>query len=283
MTDIILDALIDTAKLIPFLLAAYLLMEWLEHKTGEKTKAIIRSSGKFGPVFGGLLGAIPQCGFSAAAANLYAGRVITAGTLIAIFLSTSDEMLPIMISEKAPARMIIAVLALKAVIGMIAGIIVDYVSGRKKRPIEKIETGISHVCKNGHCRCEEGIVKSAVKHTVTITAFVLVVSLAVNILLYYVGRDTIASFILDRPFLGPFLSSLVGLIPNCAASVVITQLFIEGVISFGSMMAGLLTGSGVGMLVLFRVNDQWRENVKIIAAVYIIGVVCGIALNLIMP
>lgn len=282
--DIILDALVDTAKLVPFLFVTYLLMEWLEHHTSKKTKAVIKNSGRFGPLLGGLLGAIPQCGFSAAASNLYAGRIITMGTLVAIYLSTSDEMLPIMISEKVPVSVILSILGLKIVIGMAAGFIIDAVASivaGRSRQIDKIEAGISHVCEHDHCHCEKSIVKSALKHTLVITVFVLIVSLALNAVLAAVGEETLASFILDRPFMGPVVTSLVGLIPNCAASVVITQLYLQGVLSFGSMMAGLLTGSGVGILVLCRVNDQWRDNAKIIALVYGIGVLCGIAINLI--
>lgn len=161
--DIILDALVDTAKLVPFLFVTYLLMEWLEHRTSKKTKAVIKNSGRFGPLLGGLLGAIPQCGFSAAASNLYAGRIITMGTLVAIYLSTSDEMLPIMISEKVPVSVILSILGLKIVIGMAAGFIIDAVASivaGRSRQIDKIEAGISHVCEHDHCHCEKSIVKS---------------------------------------------------------------------------------------------------------------------------
>ena len=279
MLDVVLDAVIDTVKLLPFLFVTYLLMEWLEHKTSEKTKNIIRNSGKFGPVIGGLLGAVPQCGFSAAASNLYAGRVITVGTLVAIFLSTSDEMLPIMVSEQIQPGSILGILGIKILIGVIAGFAIDSVIGKKQK-VEKIEVGIGHVCRHDHCHCDKSVVKSSLKHTAVIMIFIFVISLALNMLLFFVGEEALAGFILDRPVLGPVLSALVGLIPNCAASVVITQLFIEGVISFGSMMAGLLAGSGVGLLVLFKVNDNWKDNVKIMAAVYVIGTVCGIAMNL---
>lgn len=279
MSDVILDAVLDTVKLIPFLFVTYLLMEWLEHKTSEKTKNIIRNSGKFGPLIGGLLGAVPQCGFSAAASNLYAGRVITVGTLVAIFLSTSDEMLPIMISEQIQLSSILGIIGVKVLIGVVAGFAIDAAIGKKQK-IEKIEVGIGHVCRHDHCHCDKSVVKSALKHTAVIVAFIFVISLALNTLLFFVGEDVLAGFILDRPVLGPVLAGLVGLIPNCAASVVITQLFVEDVISFGSMMAGLLAGSGVGLLVLFKVNDNWKDNVKIMVAVYVIGVVCGIAMNL---
>lgn len=279
MFDLFLDAVIDTVKLIPFLFVTYLLMEWLEHKTSAKTKNMVRSSGKFGPVIGGLLGALPQCGFSAAASGLYSGKVITVGTLIAIFLSTSDEMLPIMISEQAEIRLILGILGIKVITGAAAGLVIDMLMGKKQK-IEKIEVGIGNVCRHDHCHCEKSFVKSSLKHTVVITAFIFIVTLLLNTLLFFIGEETIAMFILDRPILGPVLAALVGLIPNCAASVAITQLFLGGVLSFGSMMAGLLSGSGVGLLVLFKVNDNIRSNVKILAAVYVIGVIFGIGMNL---
>lgn len=280
MFDLFLDAVIDTIKLIPFLFVTYLFMEWLEHKTGTKTKGIIKSSGKFGPAIGGVLGALPQCGFSAAASSLYAGKVITAGTLIAIFLSTSDEMLPIMISERVPIGLVFGIIGIKVLIGASAGFIIDASSAGKSKKIEKIEVGIGNVCRHDHCHCEKSFVKSSIKHTAVITAFIFVITIALNLLLYFIGEDALAMFILDRPFLGPVLAALVGLIPNCAASVAITQLFLGGVLSFGSMMAGLLSGSGVGLLVLFKANDNIKDNVKILAAIYLIGVICGIAINL---
>lgn len=281
MFDILLDAVIDTVKLIPFLFVTYLLMEWLEHKTSPKTRGIIKSSGKFGPVFGGLLGALPQCGFSAAAASLYSGKVITIGTLTAIFLSTSDEMLPIMISEHAPIGLVLGILGLKALIGAMAGLIIDASIGRNQK-IEKIEVGIKNVCRHDNCHCdsEKGFVKSSIRHTVVISAFIFVITLILNILLHFIGEETLAAVILDRPILGPVISSFIGLIPNCAASVAITQLFLGGVISFGSMMAGLLSGSGVGLLVLFKVNENIKDNAKILVMIYVIGVICGIAMNL---
>lgn len=281
MFDILLDAVIDTVKLIPFLFVTYLLMEWLEHKTSPRTRGIIKSSGKFGPLFGGLLGALPQCGFSAAASSLYSGKVITIGTLTAIFLSTSDEMLPIMISEHAPIGLVLGILGLKVLIGAMAGLIIDASIGRNQK-IEKIEVGIKNVCRHDNCHCdsEKGFVKSSIRHTVVISAFIFAITLILNILLHFIGEETLAAVILDRPILGPVISSFIGLIPNCAASVAITQLFLGGVISFGSMMAGLLSGSGVGLLVLFKVNENIKDNAKILVMIYVIGVICGIAMNL---
>lgn len=273
MLDSILDALLDTAKLLPFLFLTYLAMEYLEHKAGQKAESLVKKAGGFGPVIGGALGIVPQCGFSAAASNLYAGRVISLGTLIAIYLSTSDEMLPILISEKASVVLIAELLLAKAVIGMIVGLIIDFLMRRKG--VQEHEH-IHEICEHEHCHCEKGILRSALSHTVQIAFFVLLITFALNLILFFVGEDALANLILNRPVLGPVLAGLVGLIPNCAGSVVITQLYLEGVISIGAAMAGLLTGSGVGLLVLFRVNHDRKENLRILGLLYSIGVLVGI-------
>ena len=280
LLDAILETLIDGVKLLPFLFVTYLLMEYIEHKTSKKTEAMIKKSGKFGPFPGGILGMIPQCGFSAAASNLYAGRIITIGTLIAIFLSTSDEMLPILISEQAPALTIGRILATKAVIGIAAGFLIDFIVGKNKDE-EKDDLRIEHMCDHEHCHCKEGnILRSAINHTVQIFVFILLISLMINVVIGMIGEETLASFLSSKPFVGPVLSGIVGLIPNCASSVVITQLYLEGVLGAGAMMSGLLAGSGVGLLVLFRANDDVKENVKIMLLLYVIGVVAGIAIDM---
>lgn len=279
MTDIILDTLLDTAKLIPFLFLTYLAMEYLEHKTGDGSRKLIQRAGKFGPVIGGLLGIVPQCGFSAAASNLYAGRVVTLGTLMAIYLSTSDEMLPILISEQAPVGTILRILASKALTGILAGLVIDFVLRRKG--VEEHEC-IHDICQHEHCHCEKGILRSAVSHTLQISAFILIVSFSLNLLLYFGGEEVLANLILNRRILGPVLAGIVGLIPNCAGSVVITQLYLQGAMSIGAAMAGLLTGSGVGILVLLRVNHNRAENAKILGLLYVIGVSAGIILGFIL-
>lgn len=279
MIEILEDTFVDTVKIIPFLFLTYLAMEYLEHRTGEKTKALIQRAGKLGPVFGGVLGAVPQCGFSAAASNLYAGRVITVGTLIAIYLSTSDEMLPILISEKVNVAVIIKILLAKAVIGIIGGMMIDLIF-RHFHP-EAEHEHIHEICEHEHCHCEDGIFKSAVKHTLQITFFILVISLVINFVIHFVGEEVLAEFILNRPLLGPVLAGIVGLIPNCAASVVLTQLYLEGVLGIGAMMAGLLVGAGVGLLVLYRVNHDRIENLKITGILYLIGVVAGIIIEMV--
>ncbi len=273
--EIIMDSFIDSMRLVPFLFTAYLVMEYLEHKAGNKMQQVIRRAGKGGPVIGGALGIFPQCGFSAAASNLYAGRIITLGTLMAVFLSTSDEMLPIMISENAGAGMIVKVLAVKLLVAVTAGFVIDLIfSGNKK------EMQIEHLCEQHHCHCENGIWKSALHHTVEIFVYILVISLALNLLIMWIGEEALGSIILDRPVVGTLIAGLVGLIPNCAASVVITQLYLNGVLGAGGMIAGLLSGSGVGILVLLRVNDDRGENLRVIGLLYAIGVAAGIAAEL---
>lgn len=274
MADVIIDTLLDTLKLIPFLLLTYVVMEYLEHRTGDKVNKVVRKAGKLGPAIGSILGVVPQCGFSAAASNLYAGKVITLGTLIAIFLSTSDEMLPILISEQVSLSLIGKILLLKVCIGAATGFLIDLVLRGKKEEHEHIHD----LCEHDHCHCEKGIFRSALSHTAQITLFILIISFVLNTVLHFVGEDALAGLILNRPVLGPVLAGLVGLMPNCASSVVITQLYLQGVINIGSMMAGLLVGSGVGLLVLFRVNPDKKENLKILLLLYAIGVLSGIVL-----
>ena len=283
MLDVVLDTLVDGVKLLPFLFLTYLAMEYIEHKTTAKTKNTIKKSGKLGPLVGGILGAFPQCGFSTAGSNLYAGRVITVGTLISIYLSTSDEMLPVFLSEKVPMTTILSMIAVKAVIGMVAGFIIDFVIRIRKSSQEQDFTSkIGHMCDHDHCHCDKSIVKSALNHTLTIFAFILVISFLLNTAVFFVGEDSIAGIILDRPVLGSILSGIVGLIPNCAASVVITQLYVEGVISIGATMSGLLVGAGAGLIVLFKENRDIKENIKIVALLYAIGVACGIIIDFIL-
>ena len=283
--EVALDALIDSVKLLPFLFITYLAMEYLEHKTSDKSNQLVERSGKIGPLYGSLLGIVPQCGFSAAATNLYAGRVITLGTLIAIYLSTSDEMLPILISEKVSILLILKILFVKVVIGMIAGFAIDFIHQKFLRFTHMKDPhhlpDIHHMCEHEHCHCDEkGIFPSALKHTVEIFVYILVISFLLNMVIAYIGEDTLSSFILNRPVIGELAAGLIGLIPNCAASVVITQLYLEGLLSAGPMMAGLLVSAGVGLLVLFKVNDHPRENLKILGLLYAIGVVSGLLIEL---
>ncbi len=280
MSDVIIDTLVDSLKLIPFLFITYLAMEYIEHKTSAKTKMMIKKSGKAGPAAGAVLGAFPQCGFSAAASNLYAGRIITLGTLIAIYLSTSDEMLPVFLSEHVEISLIIKIIGCKIIIGMVMGFIIDFIMNRFKKDEDVVEK-IGHMCDHDHCHCEKSVVKSALKHTAVITGYIILISFILNTVIYFVGEETLAGIILNSPVIGPILAALVGLIPNCAASVVITQLYLGGVLSAGAMMGGLLTGAGVGILVLFKENRNIKENLKIVGLMYAIGAVFGIIIDLI--
>lgn len=285
MIEIIKDTLIDALKILPFLFVTYLIMESLEHKTGNKTKQLVKKSGKLGPLFGSILGIFPQCGFSAVAASLYAGRVITLGTLIAVFLSTSDEMLPILISESAPIELIVKVLAIKLIIGIIAGFIVDILNMlifKKLKKEENDEDAIEDMCEHEHCDCEHGIVKSAIKHTINILAFIIIITFLINMIIYFIGEDNISNAIAQVPIAGILVSALIGFIPNCAGSVIITELYLSNLISLGSMMAGLLVGSGIGILVLVRTNKNVKDNLKIMGILYVISIISGLIIDLIL-
>ncbi len=278
MLDVIIDALIDSVKLLPFLFITYLIMEYIEHKTSEKARDTIKKSGKFGPLIGSVLGAFPQCGFSVAATNLYAARVITLGTLISVYLSTSDEMIPIFISEGASIATLFKILGIKVLIGMIAGFIIDFVLRIRKKDNE--EERIIDLCEKEHCHCDHGIFKSALKHTVNIFLFVLIITFIINTIIHFVGEDTIEGFVQSNPVLGPVLGGIIGLIPNCASSVILTQLYLENVIPAATMISGLLVGAGVGLIVLFKMNKGIKQNLKITGLLYAIGVVSGIIIQL---
>ena len=279
MTEIIIDSVIDSIKLLPFLFLTYLFMEWLEHKTGSAARNTIRTAGKLGPVWGGLLGVIPQCGFSAAASSLFTGRVITVGTLIAVYLSTSDEMFPIMISNAVPAATIIKILACKAAIGIISGLVVEYVYTHVLKKQEK-EMDIHEICEEERCNCEHGMLSSALTHTLHVFVYIFLISLALNIIIGLVGEETLAGLFTGTPIVGELIAALVGLIPNCASSVVITQLYLEHIIGAGAMMAGLLVNAGVGLLILFRLNHDRKQNFRIIGLLYGLGVFWGIIIEL---
>lgn len=273
--------LLDTVKLLPFLFLTYLLMEYLEHRSGNATERLLRGSGKVGPVIGSVLGAVPQCGFSTAASGLYAGRIITTGTLIAVYLSTSDEMLPILISEGAPITAVLKILATKIVIGMIAGFGVDGVSAiLSKSGHEDSHQHIEDICERENCNCGEHFALSALKHTLRVAIFIFVVCFCLNFTVELVGEETIASVVLDRPVLGNVVAALVGLIPNCASSVVLTELYLGGVIPMGAMMSGLLVNSGIALTILFRNNRPLSDSFRILAILFAIGLASGILIDL---
>lgn len=279
MLEVIEDALIDSVKLLPFLFITYLIMEFIEHKTSDKSKETIKKSGKFGPIIGSILGIFPQCGFSVSATNLYAARVITIGTLISVYLSTSDEMLPIFISEAVPVTTIIKILSVKLVIGIIAGFLIDLVLRLKNKNKDE-EEKIFDLCEKEHCHCDNGIVKSALKHTINIFIFIIIITLLINIAIYFIGEERIASFIEINPVLGPVLAGIIGLIPNCASSVILTQLYLENIVTATTMISGLLVNAGVGLAVLFKMNKGIKQNIFIVILLYAIGVISGLTLQL---
>lgn len=279
LIDILLDACKDCIKLLPFLFVAYLIMEYLEHKTSTKTRAVVRKAGRLGPLAGSFAGVFPQCGFSAAASNLYAGGIITTGTLLAVFLSTSDEMLPIFISEAVEIRIVLGILAVKFVMGMLTGFLVDFMFRFRPSPIRYKE--IHSRCESEHCGCEQSIFKSALVHTGKIFLFILLFTLVLNVLIALIGDERLAGFMSGQPVLGPVLAGMVGMIPNCASSVVITQLYLNQFISFGTMLSGLLVGAGAGLLVLFQTNKRWKENLLILLILYSSGVAWGILVDFI--
>ena len=268
--------LLDTINLIPFLFITYLIMEYLEHKAGDRTGNLVKKAGRLGPVFGALAGGMPQCGYSAAAANPFTGSVITMGTPIAIFISTSDEMLPILISEKVKLPIILGFVGIKIAVGMIAGLLIDFIFPARENEHDHIH----EMCEEENCHCEKGIFMSAVSHTLHITFFILLITFVLNVVMETVGEETLGNLVLNRPVLGPIVAGAVGLIPNCASSVVLTQLFLKGAMGFGGLMAGLLVNAGIGVLVLFRVNHDMKENLKVLGLLYGIGVVAGMLLGL---
>ena len=278
--EIIEHTLLDSIKLIPFLFLTYLLMEYIEHKTSNKVRQTIQKSGKLGPLFGGLVGIVPQCGFSVSATNLYAARVISLGTLIAVYLTTSDEMLPILISENIAITTILTILGIKLVIGILAGFVIDFILRKLNK--NKLEEKIVDICEHEHCHCEEGIIKSSIKHTLSIFVYVVIITFILNIVIHLIGEETLAHFASKNIILGPVVAGLIGLIPNCASSVILTQLFVENVISMPILVSGLCVNAGVGLLVLFRINKNLKENIKITGLLYAIGVISGILLEIII-
>lgn len=278
MLDVLLDAIIDTAKLIPFLFITYLILEFIEHKAAKKTALIASKAGALGPLAGGLLGAVPQCGFSASAVGLYSGGLISVGTLIAVFLSTSDEMLPVMLSEQVPITRVLSIIGIKVACGILIGYFVDLILRLCRKTPKQNE--ISHLCEEEHCHCEKGILRSSLFHTGQIALFIFLFAFAIGCIIYFIGEDKLTYLASNAKIAGPFIAGLIGLIPNCAASVVLTELYIDGVIGTGSLLAGLLAGSGTGLLLLLRIHKNLKENLAIIGIVYTTGVIVGLLFDL---
>ena len=275
MLDIILDTVLDGLKILPFLFVAFLMIELIEHKVGKKGIKVIEKSGKLGPLVGGVLGCLPQCGFSVLATNFYVTRIITMGTLISVYLSTSDEMLPILISHGSDLSTIFSILGIKLLIGIFVGFVVDFFVKKQDKVL------LEEFCDNNHCHCDKGLFKSSIVHTLKTLFFIVLVSFCLNIIMYYGGTDVLSKLLNNNNVLTPFFASLIGLIPNCCASVVITELYLNNVLSISSVIAGLLTGSGVALLVLFKSNKNIKENIKILLIIYFVGAISGVLLNLI--
>lgn len=275
MTDVIIDALLDALKVLPFLFGAYLLIEYLEHKAGGKMTDRLRHLGPAGPLAGALLGAVPQCGFSVTAANFYSGRLISVGTLVAVFLSTSDEAVPILLAEPQAFSHVIKLLGVKLIIAFAAGLGADLLYrlfGKKQ------EEPFADLCR--HCHCEHGnIWRSALHHTIRIFLFLLAINLLLGLGLYFIGDEAVGRIFLENSFWQPFLTALLGFVPNCAASVLITKLYLNGALSFGSAVAGLCTGAGLGLAVLLKTNHRPKENALIVVGLYAVAVAAGLLLN----
>lgn len=280
MLEILTDSVLDCLKLLPFLFLSYLAVEYMEHKMSAKSREMIYRAGLAGPVVGGLLGIIPQCGFAAAAAGLFAGGVVSPGTLLAVFLSSSDEMLPIMVSEGVSVGMISKILLTKAAVGMIAGLLLDVVL-RYLGYQRKLMVNESPICEHDHCHCGEGesIWKSAIHHTVNITVFLFLLSFVIGLVMEQVEAQSLSQLLGGTPVLEEAVTAVVGMIPNCAASVLVTQLYLQGLLSTGALFSGLLCGAGAGLLVLYRENRKLKENLMFTVILYAAGVAAGIVIG----
>ena len=285
LTEAALDGLKDGLWSIPVLFLAYLLMELLERSQKLNEGILHGYSRKAGPALGGILGAIPQCGISGAAATLFATGSISVGTMLAVFFATSDEMLPIMLSSLAESDTVslgsIALIVLgKAALGIVLGYLADALLLRRLRTGKDIHS----FCEREHCSCDEeegNVFLSALKHTVKIALLLIVVNIVLNLAFAQIGVERLSGSILNTPVLGELLLGLFGLIPNCSVSVVLTRSYLSGVIGLGGMFAGLLSNAGIGLLVLLRTNKNPKENALIVATLYGLSVVSGIAITLI--
>lgn len=269
--DALKDSAVDSVKMLPILFLAYLLMEYLEHHTGNRINMALENSKKSGPIIGSLFGLIPQCGFSGAAANLYAAGTVTAGTLISVFLATSDEMLPIMVSEHAPLKTILLILASKLIGAVTVGFVIDFFLRKRNR---SRHSDIHAFCEHEHCSCDDGILVSAIKHTIKIMIFIFIVTFLINVAFDYLPEEKVSA-IWNIPVLGECFAGLIGLIPNCSSSVLITRLYLSNAMGPSAMLAGLMVNAGVGLLVLFKVNKDHKDNLFITLLLFISGTVFG--------
>ncbi len=275
---VISESLLDTVKLLPFLLIAFLIIEFLETKAQDKMKNMFLKAGKFGPFIGAILGCIPQCGFSVMSANLYMGSFLGLGTLIAVFLSTSDEAIVLLAAHPDATGEIVKLLVTKIVISVIAGYVVSFIDNK----FSKKDKQLTDLCEFDHCGCEEdeGILRPALVHTAKVFGFLSLFTFIINLFVAFLGTDTLSHLLLTNSIFQPLLSAIIGFIPNCAASVLLTQLYLEGVISFGSVIAGLCTGAGAGLLVLFREKSRIKESLKIAGILYICAVIPSMLIHI---
>jgi hypothetical protein len=284
MNELFLDALFDSAGMIPFLLVIYFLVEWFERKFGGTIEHRLKKTAKAGPVLGALFGCVPQCGFSVVAASLYSRRMISTGTLLAVILSTSDEAIPVLLSQPDQAGVVLKLLAIKLVVGIAAGVLIDLLIRRRKADPAAAEPAPHDVgCCKHHVSGQSSpwqMLTHPLIHTAKIFVFIFVVTLGLNGLIALVGEENLGNVLLRHSLLQPFLASLVGLIPNCAASVAIAEAFLKGGLSFGSTVAGLCCSGGLGLLVLARENRDLKDTLRIIALLVLISVFAGLALQL---
>ncbi len=277
--DILSDSVIDTLKVLPFLFVAFLVIEFLEHKAQDKVKHLFTQAGSTGPFIGTLLGCIPQCGFSVMCANLYSSGIITLGTLIAVFLSTSDEAIILLAASPNGKTEILGLIISKVVIAFIFGYVIYFIEKKK----HKSHHHHSHdLCEHDHCGCHEhgGVIHPALVHTIKVFGFLLLFTIILDLFVYFVGMERLSLLLLSDSVLQPFLSALIGFIPNCASSILLTQLYIEGTLSFGALIAGLCTNAGAGLLILFRDKSKLTENLKIMGILYLCAIIPGIILHL---
>ena len=288
IVDAFLDALIDGVKMLPFLYLAYLLIEWLERNHGERIEKALAGGGHWGFVPGALLGCVPQCGFSAVAANFYASRVITPGTLLAVFLATSDEAIPLLAAEPTLWNKLGLLLVLKIVFGIAAGLVLDVplrrilpkgLYGGYEGHADEVDCHEEHSDAEGN---EKPIWQAALRHTLEIFVFIFAFSLVFGMIVEGVGEDVFAEMLGGMGFFQPVVAALVGLIPNCAASVLLTQLYVEGALRFSSLVAGLCTGAGVGLAVLWRANPSWKQNLFITGLTWAAGAFVGVAMQVVV-
>lgn len=270
-------AILDSLIILPFLFAVYLLVEYLEHKASSKLANSLTRLGPFGAVGGAILGCVPQCGFSVMASNLFSGRLISMGTLVAVFISTSDEAIPILVSNPDKIGDIWKLIVCKVVIAVIVGVTVDLVIKLFMKNKEE-EKPFEQLCSNCGCH-NHSIWRAALKHSASIILFIFIVNVLLGGAIEFIGEDNIKIVLMTDNFFQPFIAALIGFIPNCAASVILTELYIEGVLSFGSIVAGLSTGAGVGLLVLFKTNKKMKQNIAIVGILYVSAVLFGLLIN----